>query len=111
MGRTLATFTQLIAQEVSAWAAFRRALRKEDQEILDSLFQAAKYHVAAGSYAAKASPFDSMVVAMLIEAYKRNTRLEERLARLEEENRKDHAQSQSQAQPQDQTSLPDKISD
>ncbi|MFQ5598803.1 MAG: hypothetical protein ACE5GK_12230 [Nitrospiria bacterium] len=87
MGRTLATFTQLIAQEVSSWAAFRRALRREDQEILDSLFHAAKYHVAAGSYASKASPFEAMVVAMLIEAYKSNTRLEKRIVCLEKERR------------------------
>jgi len=93
MGRTLSTSTQLIAQEVSAWSAFRRALRREDQEILDSLFQAAKYHVAAGSYASKASPFEAMMVAMLIEAYKSNTRLEKRLARLEKEGRKDDAQT------------------
>lgn len=87
MGRTLATFTQLIAQEFSAWAAFRRALRREDQEVFDTLFQAAKYHVAAGSYASKASPFEAMVVAMLIETYKSNTRLEKRLVRLEKEKR------------------------
>jgi len=94
LGRTLATFTQLIAQEVSSWAAFRRALRREDQEILAPLFHAAKYHVAAGSYASKASPFEAMVVAMLIEAYKSNTRLEKRLARLEKERRPYHAQAQ-----------------
>jgi len=83
LGRTLATFTQRIAQEVTAWRAFRRALRREDQEHLDALFRAAKYHVAAGSYASKASPFEAMVVAMLIEAYKTNALLEKRVARLE----------------------------
>lgn len=85
MGRTLATFTQLISQEVSSWAAFRRALRREDQKILDNLFQAAKYHVAAGSYASKASPFEAMMVAMLIEAYKSNLQLEKRVAFLEKQ--------------------------
>ncbi|MFQ5597697.1 MAG: hypothetical protein ACE5GK_06565 [Nitrospiria bacterium] len=88
VGRTLATFTRLIAQEVSAWTTFRRALRREDQEILDTLFQAAKYHVAAGSYASKASPFEAMVVAMLIEAYKCNRQLEKRVALLEKEKNK-----------------------
>jgi len=85
MGRTLATFTQLIAQEVSSWRAFRRALRREDQEYLDGLFRAAKYHVAAGSYASKASPFEAMVVAMLIESTKSNDLLEKRVARLEQD--------------------------
>lgn len=108
MGRTLATFTQLIAQEVSSWADFRRALRREDQAILDTLFQAAKYHVAAGSYASKTSPFEAMVVAMLIEAYKRNTRLEKRLARLEQEKREDDAQNQSEDQPKVSDKIPHK---
>ena len=100
VGRTLATFTQLIAQELSAWSAFRRALRREDQEILDTLFQAAKYHVAAGSYASKASPFEAMMMAMLIETYKQNARLEKRLAHLEEERRHNHAPARLQTPPQ-----------
>ncbi|HEY5600033.1 MAG TPA: hypothetical protein VIK48_05020 [Candidatus Manganitrophaceae bacterium] len=83
MGRTLATFTQLIEQEGAAWQSFRRALRREDQAFFDALFRAAKYHVAAGSYASKASPFEAMMVAMLIEAYKANALLEKRVARLE----------------------------
>ncbi len=88
MGRTLSTFTQLISEEMTSWRAFRRALRREDQDILDALFCAAKYHVAAGSYASKASPFEAMVVAMLIESYKCNAGLEKRIAALEGEIKK-----------------------
>lgn len=83
LGRTLATFTQLIAKEMSSWRAFRRALRREDQVYLDELFQSVKYHASAGSYASKASPFEAMVLAMLIESYKSNTLLEKRVALLE----------------------------
>jgi hypothetical protein len=83
MGRTLSTFTQLIEQERSAWQAFHRALRKEDQQYFDALFRAAKYHVAAGSYASKSSPFEAMIVAMLIESYKKNALLEARVSHLE----------------------------
>jgi hypothetical protein len=98
MGRTLATFTQLIAQEVSSWRAFRRALRREDQEYLDGLFRAAKYHVAAGSYASKASPFEAMVVAMLIESTKSNDLLEKRVARLESGKREKEMDAQENTQ-------------
>lgn len=83
MGRTLATFTQLIEQERAAWQPFRRALRREDQELFDAIFRAAKYHLAAGSYASKASPFEAILMAMLIEASKQNALLERRVARLE----------------------------
>jgi len=87
MGRSLATFTQHIAPEIASWRAFRRALRREDQECLDALFRAAKYHVAARSYASRASPFEAMVVSMLIESYKANTLLEKRLACLEKRDK------------------------
>lgn len=90
MGRTLSTFTQLIEQERSAWQSFHRALRKEDQQYFDALFRAAKYHVASGSYASKNSPFEAMIVAMLIESYKKNALLEARVSHLETFlNRKD----------------------
>jgi len=98
MGRTLATFTQLIAQEVSSWRAFRRALRREDQGYLDGLFRAAKYHVAAGSYASKASPFEAMVVAMLIESYKSNDLLEKRVACLESDKNEKEMDAQENTQ-------------
>lgn len=98
MGRTLATFTQHIAQEIASWRVFRRALRREDQEYLDGLFRAAKYHIAAGSYASKASPFEAMVVAMLIESYKSNDLLEKRVARLESEKNAKEKDAQENAQ-------------
>ena len=42
MGRTLATFTQLIQLEIDSWRRYRRALRREDQQALDALFAAAR---------------------------------------------------------------------
>ena len=38
MGRTLATFTQLVQQEIDLWSRYRRALRREDQQALSSYF-------------------------------------------------------------------------
>jgi hypothetical protein len=70
MGRTVQTMTQLVAQEEASWAPFRRALRKEDQEIFDRLFAAARHHSAPAHYASHATPFDAMVMAMLLEVMK-----------------------------------------
>ncbi len=89
MGRTLATFTQLIEEEVASWRVFRRALRREDQAVLDSLFEAVKYHVAAGSYASKTRPFEAMLVAMLIESGKKTALLEQRVLKLEQDPEKE----------------------
>ena len=75
MGRTLPSFTQLILGEQGALAKFRRALRREDQRALDDLFRSARYHVAAAAYASHLLPFETMLLAMLIEEHKRVERL------------------------------------
>jgi hypothetical protein len=62
--------TQLVAQEEAYWAPFRRALRKEDQVIFDQLFAAARHHTAPAHYASHSTPFDSILLAMLLEAMK-----------------------------------------
>lgn len=83
MGRTTQTMTQLVAQEEIYWAPFRRALRKEDQVIFDQLFAAARHHSAPAHYASHSTPFDSMLLAMLLEAMKAITVVRQRLEHLE----------------------------
>ena len=70
MGRTLATATQLFQEEQAALARFRRALRREDQLVLDELFALAHRHLAAAGHAAHVSPFETLLLAMLIEEHK-----------------------------------------
>jgi len=70
MGRTTQTMTQLVAQEEAYWTPFRRALRKEDQIVFDKLFAAARHHTAPAHYASHATPFDSILLAMILEAMK-----------------------------------------
>jgi hypothetical protein len=67
MGRTLATATQIIQEEQSAFANFRRALRRDDQRIFDALFASARKHTAAISQANHALPFEAILLAMLLE--------------------------------------------
>jgi len=83
MGRTTQTMTQLVAQEEAYWAPFRRALRKEDQVIFDRLFAAARHHTAPAHYASHSSPFDSILLAMLLEAMKTVDTLRTRVEALE----------------------------
>ncbi|MDQ7829160.1 MAG: hypothetical protein QN122_11135 [Armatimonadota bacterium] len=84
MGRTVATMTQLVDQELAAFSRFRRALRREDQEVLDRLFSAARHHAAAGAYQSHASPFETILLAMLLEVAKAVVSHERRLADLAE---------------------------
>ncbi len=83
MGRTLETFTRLVDREKGRLKKFRRALRREDQEVLDELFAAARYHAAAGAYAGDSVPLEIMLLSMLIEQRKEINRLREHLGETE----------------------------
>jgi hypothetical protein len=75
MGRTTASITQVFLEEKAAFARFRRALRRQDQLALDELFADAQQHLAAAGYAAHALPFETFLLAMLLEERKRSRRL------------------------------------
>ena len=85
MGRTVLPFNQVLEQEFAGWAKFRRALRKEDQEAFDALFGAAKYHVAAASYASRLNPLEAILLSILIEHQKTLDALNARLAQAAQE--------------------------
>jgi hypothetical protein len=75
MGRTLPSITQEFLGEQEVFARFRRALRRKDQLALDDLFAAAQQHLAAAAYAAHALPFETFLLAMLLEEHKELLRL------------------------------------
>ncbi|MCC6957475.1 MAG: hypothetical protein IT316_11830 [Anaerolineales bacterium] len=76
MGRTLPSITQAFLQEQDSFNRFRRALRRPDQLALDDLFASAHQHLAAAAYAAHPLPFETFLLAMLLEEHKRLMRLE-----------------------------------
>lgn len=79
MGRTLPSITQTFLQEQESFARFRRALRRSDQQALDDLFAAAHQHLAAAAYASNALPFETFLLAMLLEEHKQLMTLKEKL--------------------------------
>lgn len=85
MGRTVLPFNQKILSIESEWSKFRRALRKEDQELLDDLFGFAKYHSAPSSYFSTPNPMEPVLMAMLIEILKEVRRLKFELRAKEED--------------------------
>ena len=84
MGRTVPTFTMVLQQEMESWSKFRRALRKEDQDVLDELFRAARRQLAGCAYAARPIPFESIAMAMLLSQQRVIGDLQGRLTALEE---------------------------
>ena len=67
MGRTLPTTTQIILDEQQALANFRRALRREEQQIFDELFARARKHVMAINQANHVLPFEAILLSMMVE--------------------------------------------
>jgi hypothetical protein len=70
-------------QEEAALARFRRALRRNDQLIFDDLFTSAQKHISAAAYAAHALPFETFLMAMLLEEHKEVMRLRKSVEALE----------------------------
>jgi hypothetical protein len=84
MGRTVLPFSQVLAGQQQRLSKFRRALRKEDQRALDSLFEQARLHVQASVYASSPDPAETFFISVLIELQKTADRLEARVKQLEE---------------------------
>ena len=83
MGRTVAPFSQILETEFDSWGKFRRALRREDQEAMDALFGAAKFHLAAMAYASRLTPLEAIFMGILVEHQKTLTQLKARVRELE----------------------------
>jgi hypothetical protein len=79
MGRTIPTVNQVLEQNRDEWRRFYRALRREDRELLDRLFDGAKYFTAACVYQINAAPSESIFLAMLLHLQKQIQELEARL--------------------------------
>ena len=82
MGRTLVTITQLLTETEANLSAFRRTLRRSDQYIFDGLFAAARRHIAAIGQAESLLPFESALLAMLLEQSKEIAVLEQKVEEL-----------------------------
>jgi hypothetical protein len=58
-------------------------LRREDRELFDALFAAARYHTAACTCAGRSVPFDAILMSILVEERRSLRELSRRLEELE----------------------------
>ena len=70
MGRTLSTITQYLNETEAMLASFRRALRRSDQYIFDSIFASARKHITAISQTDSLLPFETILLAVMLEQTK-----------------------------------------
>lgn len=82
MGRTIESATQTWVEEEKALKRFVRALRKNDQDLIQELLALSHCHVAEASYASNLYPMDIYLVSMLLELFKKVRRLEIKLEEL-----------------------------
>ncbi|HSE98409.1 MAG TPA: hypothetical protein VLD57_09115 [Blastocatellia bacterium] len=84
MGRTVLPFSQVLAEHQRQLSKFRRALRAEDQQALDALFEQARIHIQAAVYYSNPEPAEAFFISVLIEGWKTIESLEVRVSELEE---------------------------
>jgi hypothetical protein len=83
MGKTLPPFSQLIEYKRRRWSPFKRALPKENNAIFDRLFDCAKLHIQAGVMVSHPWPFETIVMAIVLEQQKQLERLDHLLDELQ----------------------------
>ncbi|WKZ45887.1 MAG: hypothetical protein QY302_08840 [Anaerolineales bacterium] len=86
MGRTLITITQLLNETEANLSAFRRTLRRSDQYVFDGLLASARRHIAAIGQAESLLPFETALLAMLLEQAKEIAVLQQELEHLKAKN-------------------------
>jgi hypothetical protein len=84
MGRTVPTFTNIIDSELASWTKYRRGLPRDDQELFDEIFRAAKRRLASNFYAMRTIPFESIIVSIVIEQGKELAEMKKRIGKMEE---------------------------
>jgi hypothetical protein len=83
MGKTLPPFSQLIESERRRWVPFKWALPKADQAVFDRLFDCAKLHIQAGVVVSRPWPFETIIMAVLLEQHKQLERAQRLLEALQ----------------------------
>ena len=82
MGRTVITITQQLTETETMLSPFRRTLRRSDQYVFDGLFAAARRHISAIGQAESLLPFESALLAILLEQAKEIAVLRQELEQL-----------------------------
>lgn len=85
MGRTVPTVIRQLNETEAMLQSFRRTLRRSDQVLLDGLLVSARRHLAAISASGALLPFESALLAMLVEQARQIVALQQEISVLQEE--------------------------
>ena len=88
MGRTVPSYRMALEQEIALWQPFRKALRKKDKAIFDSLMDKARNHSDAGMLVNRPIILDSILMATILEQQKEIQHLHKQIEYLKSEVKK-----------------------
>jgi hypothetical protein len=86
LGRTNPTFRDLLTAIEGRWKPYRRALRRQDQQRFDQLFEDARSHADAAGYQNADEPLFPVLVSILLAQQRRIEDLQARLDALEDDS-------------------------
>ncbi len=84
MGRTNSTYRNHLENFIQMFKPFRKALRKENKEYLDSLWEKAYKHSSAASYMNASNPGLPIMISIIMAQQKEIEQNHERIRKLEE---------------------------
>lgn len=84
MGRTVATFREILEKEKKRWREFKNSLKEDEREIFERLLEDCERHVSASSQVKSPNPFREMTMSMLLEQQKEIDSIKEKLGKLRE---------------------------
>lgn len=85
MGRTNATYRNHLDSFIERFKPFRKGLRRENKEYLDSLWEKAHSFASAGAYMNPSNPGLPAMISMMVGLQKEIDEVENRIDSLEEE--------------------------
>jgi hypothetical protein len=85
MGKTVPSFRMALESEIGSWRSYRRALKIGDRRIFDELMSHTRSHASASGNAVKTSPYETMILSILLEQQKAIARLKRELEGLRTE--------------------------
>jgi len=89
MEKSNLSYGRILEQEIEEWKKFRRALRKEDQQVFDQLFEKTRLYAKAGGRASRPWPFETILISMLLEQEKALDELRSKIRNYEEREGRD----------------------
>ena len=79
MGKTVPSFRMALESEIGSWRSYRKALKMGDRRIFDELMCHTRAHASASGNAVRTSPYETMILSILLEQQKALARLRREL--------------------------------